>query len=122
MKIEFDTENFAEKAKRKAWEVKHDLEIKTNEAINWGMEHKELVIAASPFVYSGAKKLYKLLAKTKAQRFAEKQESRFWDYRTGRHVYPKRKLTSEEEDYVERLYRNNKDLTYREILKEINAL
>ena len=121
MKIEFETGDFVENVKRKAWEVKHDAEIKVNEAINWGMQNKEFVVLAAPVVLRGINGAYKLLSKTKQQKVMEKQDSRFWDYRTGRHVYPRRKLSKKEEEYAQRLYRSNKDLTYVEIFRDMNA-
>ena len=103
-------------AKRKMWEIKHDAEIKVREAYNWSKENKEFLVLVAPVAISGAKGAYRLLSKTKQQK-----DSRFWDPRTGKHVYPRRKLSRKEEEYAQRLYRGNKNLTYVEILRDMNA-
>ena len=108
-------------AKRKMWEIKHDAEIKVREAYNWSKENKEILVLIAPVAFSGAKGAYRLRSKTKQQKVMEKQDSRFWDPRTGKHVYPRRKLSRKEEEYAQRLYRANKDLTYVEILRDMNA-
>ena len=108
-------------AKRKIWEIKHDAEIKVREAYNWSKENKEFLVLIAPVAISGAKGAYRLLSKTKQQKIMEKQDSRFWDPRVGKHVYPRRKLSRKEEEYAQRLYRANKDLTYVEILRDMNA-
>ncbi len=121
MKIEFETGDFVDNLKRKAWEVKHDAEIKVNETINWGMQNKEFVVLAAPVALKAVKGVYKLLSKSKQQKLMELQDSRFWDPRAGKHVYPRRKLSKCEEEEAMRLYRSNKDLTYVDILRDMNA-
>lgn len=120
MEIKFNTETIGETLKRKAWEVKHDAEIKVNQAIDWGMRNKEFCILAAPVVFKGVDKIYRLLRQTKEERLVKEQRNRFWDPRTGRFAYSKRNLSRSEEDYIERQYKAGR--SYRDILGEMGVL
>lgn len=113
-------ETFGEKVKRKVWEVKHDATIAARRAYNWGMQNKEFVVIAAPLVLKGLGKAYKLASKTKEQRYIDEQRYRFWDPRMGRFAYSRRKLTKQEEDYIERQYKAGR--SYRDILGEMGVL
>lgn len=110
-------ETFMEKAKRKAWEVKHDAEIKVKQAINYGTEHPEVAAVVVPVAIGAVKKAMKAYGiKTEE----DNKRKRFWDPRRGRYAYSKRVLTRKEADYVEREF--DKGRSYRDILSELGVL
>ncbi len=117
MKIEFETGDFVENVKRKAWEVKHDAEIKVNEAINWGKQNPQVVITMIPVAAKVCKEAYKYVTK---QKELNDLERRFWDPRMGRYARSKRRLSKQEANYAERQFKAGR--TYRDILDEMGLL
>lgn len=115
--FERDGETFIEKAKRKAWEIKHDAEIKARQVVNYCKDHPEVVAAAVPVIVATGKKIYKGVGDYREE---YSRQTRFWDPRMGRYARSRRRLTRREADYVEREYLKGR--TYRDILDELGLL
>lgn len=120
MEIRFDTENFVEKMKRKAWEIKHDAQIDINRKVDWCVHNKEFVALAAPFVFKGVKAGYGLLKKTKTQKEIEQREKWVYDNRNGIRVDLRRKLTNKEKIKLDTERKKGRSVT--EILNEMGLI
>lgn len=107
-------------AKKKAWEIKHDAEIKFNEAKNWCIENKEFCLMAAPVIFAGGKHVLNAVKKTKQEKLVRDQENRVWDPEVGYHWKLKRPLSNEEMAYLN--YMHDEGFARYEILKKMNVL
>jgi hypothetical protein len=113
MKLKLNLETI----KEKALDIWDGFTTKLAQFVKWCSENKEMAFTLLTTVVA----LMKLLIKAKNNRKEDEWRSRrFYDRRTDRWCYAKKKPTKKQESMIEERYRDGE--SYREILDSMNLL
>ena len=109
-----NTEEFRYETKRKVTDWWNNTKRKANDLVDWALEHPSEALTAAAAIGG----VLKVSSRT-LRVFAEnrRRDLDFYDPRTGRHVWAKRKPTARESVEIDRRYRAGE--SYEQILWEM---